>query len=285
MHVEALDGSGSISVDADERVVTASTFKVFVALELFEQVAEGRLDAQARVAVEPTARTFGPTGLSCFSDTADLSLRDLAYMMLAFSDNAATDVLVERVGLDAINARLAALGLHDTAVPSDLAGVLQKIAAHVGFASYDELARAQLGELGAEAQARAMDVSLIPSCEVFDAPTTIHTTPRDMARFLGLIWRDDAGSWEACEHVRTLMALELGNRWREYFEPGVHVSTKGGSLAGLVRNQVGVVEYSEGDAYAVAIFTRADAPFERQHVIGRAIPEAAAVAVQSLRSG
>ena len=129
-----------------------------------------------------------------------------------------------------------------------------------------------------------MDASLIPTCGVFDAPTTIHTTPRDMARFLALVWRDDAGSWEACGHVRALMALEVGNRWREYFEPEVRVSTKGGSLAGFVRNQVGVVEYPDGTAYAVAIFTRANAPFERQHVIGRVIPEAAAIAVHSLRA-
>ena len=80
------------------------------------------------------------------------------------------------------------------------------------------------------------------------------------------------------------MALEVGNRWREYFEPEVRVSTKGGSLAGFVRNQVGVVEYPDGTAYAVAIFTRANAPFERQHVIGRVIPEAAAIAVHSLRA-
>ena len=143
LQVEALDGSGSISLDADAPMVTASTFKVFVALELFEQSAEGRLDLHARVTIDPTARTYGPTGLSCFSDAADLSLGDLAYMMLAVSDNAATDALVDRVGLDAINARLAALGLHDTAVPYDLAGVLQEIAEHVGFTSYDELARAK----------------------------------------------------------------------------------------------------------------------------------------------
>ena len=180
--------------------------------------------------------------------------------------------------------RLAALGLHDTAVPSDLAGVLQEIAEHVGFTSYDELAARKQETSAAKRSARAVDASLIPTCGVFDAPTTIHTTPRDMARFLALVWRDDAGSWEACGHVRALMALEVGNRWREYFEPEVRVSTKGGSLAGFVRNQVGVVEYPDGTAYAVAIFTRANAPFERQHVIGRVIPEAAAIAVHSLRA-
>lgn len=152
-----MDGSGSLSLDADAPVVSASTFEVFVALELFEQAAVGRLSLSDRVVIDPMSRTYGPTGLSCFRDSADVSLRDLAYLMLAISDNAATDELIGRVGLESINDRLVRLGLEHTLVPSDLRTVLNLIAGHVGFATYDELAAAQAGELGDDAQRRAMD--------------------------------------------------------------------------------------------------------------------------------
>lgn len=89
---------------------------MFVALELFEQAADGRVDLSDRVVVDPRHRTYGPTGLSCFRDPAEVSLRDLAYLMLAINDNAATDELIQRVGLESINDRLAGLRLEHTKV-------------------------------------------------------------------------------------------------------------------------------------------------------------------------
>ena len=59
---------------------------------------------------QPEQRTPGPTGLSVFADEAELSVRDLALMMMAVSDNAATDILIGLAGLDSINATLASLG-------------------------------------------------------------------------------------------------------------------------------------------------------------------------------
>ena len=39
---------------------------------------------------------------------------DLATMMVAVSDNSATNVLIDRVGMDSVNALLDTLGLHET---------------------------------------------------------------------------------------------------------------------------------------------------------------------------
>ena len=43
-----------------------------------------------------------------------ITLRDLATMMVAVSDNSATNVLIDRVGMDNVNAFLSKLGLRDT---------------------------------------------------------------------------------------------------------------------------------------------------------------------------
>lgn len=100
--------------------MAASVFKVAVALEMFTQAATGRLDHGKRIRVTSAQRTPGPTGLSVFADEADLSVRDLAMMMLTISDNAATDVLIDLAGLDAIHATLASLGLRRTIIPRRL---------------------------------------------------------------------------------------------------------------------------------------------------------------------
>ena len=43
-----------------------------------------------------------------------LTLRDLATMMVAVSDNSATNVLIDRVGMDNVNALMTSLGLQHT---------------------------------------------------------------------------------------------------------------------------------------------------------------------------
>lgn len=53
--------------------------------------------------MSPAHRTSGPTGLSVFADEAALSVRDLVLMMMAVSDNAATDILICLTGLDSVN--------------------------------------------------------------------------------------------------------------------------------------------------------------------------------------
>ncbi|MFZ1880460.1 MAG: serine hydrolase [Gaiellaceae bacterium] len=93
--------------DGGDRVVpAASTIKIFVASAFWRSA----LDPAERVAVPPAAwsvadRLAGP-----------LTLADCALLMLAFSDNAATNVLLERLGFDAVNEEAGRLGAERTEV-------------------------------------------------------------------------------------------------------------------------------------------------------------------------
>jgi beta-lactamase class A len=91
---------------------TASTIKLTILYELFKQADEGRV---ALDQVRPLDRTHAvPGGLLHELTTPSLSPRDLAVAMILQSDNTATNVLIDRLGMDAINARNASLGLHNT---------------------------------------------------------------------------------------------------------------------------------------------------------------------------
>jgi hypothetical protein len=90
----------------DRVVPAASTIKIFVASAFWRSA----LDPAERVAVPPAAwsvadRLSGP-----------LTLADCALLMLAFSDNAATNVLLERLGFDAVNEEARRLGAEQTEV-------------------------------------------------------------------------------------------------------------------------------------------------------------------------
>ncbi|WP_225101150.1 serine hydrolase [Streptomyces sp. CoH27] len=106
-----IDGQGRVMFRDTELVVAASTCKIVVALELFCQAAEGSLDPAERVRLSPAQATPGGQGFCIVEDEAEVSLRDIARMMLTISDNTATEVLIRRVSLSRVHARSAGLGL------------------------------------------------------------------------------------------------------------------------------------------------------------------------------
>jgi len=91
---------------------TASTIKLTVLYELFKQAEEGRISLDES---RPLDRTHAvPGGLLYELTTPSLSPRDLAVAMILQSDNTAANILIDRLGMDAINARIAGLGLGAT---------------------------------------------------------------------------------------------------------------------------------------------------------------------------
>ncbi|MFI6596710.1 serine hydrolase [Nonomuraea sp. NPDC050536] len=260
-----IDGPGLVEQGADEPVLAASVFKVLVALEAFRLMPGGR----ERVLVRPGDRTAGPTGFSTFEDEVEVSVRDLVRMMLTVSDNAATDVLIERIGLGGLRDALDRLGMYGTAVPYTLRGMLDSIGAGAGFGDWAGLAAAD-----------GVGMEVVWESAAMRTEHGIRTTARDMARLLRMIWRDEAGPAEACARVRALMAQQVTrHRLAMGFGRDARVSAKSGSLFGVVRNEVGVVELPGGRRYAAAVFTSAREPYADENAINSAIGEAAALAV------
>jgi beta-lactamase class A len=97
-----------------ERAVfpTASTIKLALLHELFRQADAGVLNIDAAKPV-PRDAVVGGSGVLQHLRAPVLSLRDLAALMMILSDNTATNLVIDAVGMDKVNARLAALDLTD----------------------------------------------------------------------------------------------------------------------------------------------------------------------------
>jgi beta-lactamase class A len=273
LHACEVDGDGEVGLSADELVVTASVFKVPVLLQVVRQGASGELDPTERVVIPAGRRTLGPTGLSAMLDDVELSVRDLAFMMMSVSDNTATDVLMERVGVDAIAATLASLGCWETVVAEDCNALLAGLAADLTVDGAEPVSLAEA------------DPTLLDKARALDAARTNRTTPREMTQLLSLIWRDEAAAPDACAEARRIMALQVWpHRLRSGFGDEVTVAAKTGTLPGI-RNEAGVVTYPDDGRYAVAVFTRARTYAWQQPNIDAAIGTAARLAVEHLRAG
>ncbi|HEX7084746.1 MAG TPA: serine hydrolase [Vicinamibacterales bacterium] len=90
----------------------ASTIKLAILYELLRQADAGAIDLDRTAPLD--RRRAVPGGLLYELGTPSLSPRDLAVAMIVQSDNTATNVLIDRVGMDAVNRRMRELGLTDT---------------------------------------------------------------------------------------------------------------------------------------------------------------------------
>jgi beta-lactamase class A len=272
-HAVDLDTGREVAHHADDLAVTASVFKLPVLIELCRQHATGEIDATRPLPVPVEGRAPGPTGLSVMQDPTTMSLRDLAWLMMGISDNGATDVVCEHVGLDNVNASLRRLGLLRTQIGGDCRDLYRTAAEDVGDIS-----------AGLE-----ITWELVEKLRALDPERTLQvSTPREITTLLQLLWKDEAAPAEACAEARRILGLQV---WPHRLASGfadldeVRTSGKTGTLVPTIRNEVGVVEYPDGGRYAVAVFTRSTSLAKKNAAVDAVIGQAARLGVDWLRSG
>ena len=112
--VDLTDGHKYL-LHANDVFPQASSIKICVLAELYRQAQQGKLkltDLYTVNAADLVPDSDIMNGLT--PGVTRITLRDLATMMLAVSDNSATNVLIDRVGMENVNAFLSAQGLRDT---------------------------------------------------------------------------------------------------------------------------------------------------------------------------
>ena len=113
LSVKDLKTGASIEIRPDETFPQASVIKLAVLYELYRQADEGKIDL-AEVTRLPAARVGGGGILQELGPSVSLTWRDVAVLVMGWSDNAAANILIDRLGMDAVNRRLESLGLTRT---------------------------------------------------------------------------------------------------------------------------------------------------------------------------
>lgn len=272
-HARDIDSGHEVALRADEPVIVASLRKIPIALAYARQAATGQLDRAARHTIAPANREGGGVGTdSCLHDVT-MSSRDLAFFMLSMSDNAATDKLMEILGIEYVRDVAAELGC-----PRIPVGRYRDLWDPV----WEELGIDTDGDI--DAQLDSVSEERIRSLAMLDPRRSASSTPREITSLLTAIWRDEAGPAEACAEVRDLMSQQLStHRLIAGFDTEVKVAAKNGSLWGVL-NEAGVVEYPDGSRFAVAVFLRTPALGGRNPAADTAIARAARTAVDHLRA-
>lgn len=96
---------------AEEVIYPASVIKIALLVEFFHQVSTGQIDSQRRVKVTGDNRVQGSGVIKLMDPDDEYTLKDLATLMIAHSDNCATNQLVDILTVDSINNAFQRLGM------------------------------------------------------------------------------------------------------------------------------------------------------------------------------
>jgi beta-lactamase class A len=114
LYATQLNTGRVVALDADAVVQTASVIKLAILFEAMEQVRAGKAHWDDKIQLEPGDAVSG-SGILLFLDAPQtLTLKDVLTLMIVMSDNTATNLAIDRIGLDAVNARAAWMGLKET---------------------------------------------------------------------------------------------------------------------------------------------------------------------------
>jgi beta-lactamase class A len=114
LYATQLNTGRVVVLDPDTVVQTASVIKLTILFEAMEQVRTGKAHWDDKVTLQPGDAVSG-SGLLLFLDAPlTLTLKDILTLMVVMSDNTATNLAMDKIGLDAVNARIAWMGLKDT---------------------------------------------------------------------------------------------------------------------------------------------------------------------------
>ncbi|MGH9898590.1 MAG: serine hydrolase [Pyrinomonadaceae bacterium] len=218
LFAENLQTGKSYGVGADTKVPTASTIKIAVMIETYAQVAEGRAKWTDEILLTDAKKVSGSGILQEMSDGLKLRLQDALNLMMVVSDNTATNLILDVLSTDAVNARMEALGLKDTRI-------LRKIN-------------------GGGTSKAGQDPALKP----FGLGVA---TPREMVTLMRKLHRNEIVSPSASREMLSVMKRERGHDGIGRTLNGAQLATKSGALDKL-RSNVGII-YSSGGPIAMAI--------------------------------
>ncbi len=100
----------------DQPVIAASVIKLCVMAEAFRRREAGLLDFDEPVTVRPSDRLPSCGALTYMHDNITVPWGDLVTLMIILSDNTATNLLIDRLGIASVNGFMRSLGLSDRTV-------------------------------------------------------------------------------------------------------------------------------------------------------------------------
>jgi beta-lactamase class A len=114
--VHNLDTGERLTRRGDEKFPTASLIKVAVLVTLYDLVEKGLVSPDDGLAMAKVDRVPGSGTLQFMHDGLELTVHDAAWLMSTISDNTATNLLLDKIGIRRVWEKMDSLGLRQTRI-------------------------------------------------------------------------------------------------------------------------------------------------------------------------
>jgi beta-lactamase class A len=217
----------SYGILSDEPVRTASTIKLAIMVECFSEAAQTKLKWIEPIMVVEDEKVSGSGVVQELSPGDELPIRDLMHLMIVVSDNTATNLILNRIGGNAVNARMAQLGFRETRVMRRILGDGSSLKPHVSGVT----------EEGARPENKSWGIG--------------RSSPHEMVTILEKLYRGELVSKPASDEMIAVLKRQQYHEGIGRGMKDVTIASKSGALDHL-RSDVGIV-YSKHGPIAMAI--------------------------------
>jgi beta-lactamase class A len=226
VYMKHVESGETVGLNENRRFQLASVFKIPVLVTLYKQIHQGKVSLDDRINFEQKMITLGSGLMSSMKPGLNISIQDLQLLMMARSDNTATDILYDLVSQPAIAAAMSELGLKDTTIDVDTRGLI------LGYIGLDPTSRMTPAEVGRLPESVWKDPERLARRKAFEASTHNTSTPSDIGRLLEKCVKgeivDRATSDQILETMKSHTGAELILRYLPF---ATEIARKGGSLS------------------------------------------------------
>ncbi len=269
IYAKHLPSGRELAIRADRPMNTLSVIKIPVMVQAFRDDRSGRLDLDARYTVGPEHMRRGSGLLQTFAPGLTPTLRGLVTQMIITSDNTATDMVIEAVGLDRVNTLLSEEGYTDTRLKMRTGDLFREVWIRTDPANASMSDR-EVFERGFPSDDQASERSF-----ALEGDSTVwlgRTTAREMGRLLEQLLDAELTDADAAAEMVDILRDQLySSRLPQRVSgQGVAVAHKTGDWPPIAGNDVGILFY-DGGPTIVSVFTNQNTGdfFELEATLGR----------------
>lgn len=212
LYAKNLTTGETVSVDGDKPVQTASVIKLALMLQAFEQIHAGKLQLSQHLVLTKENQVGGSGILGQLDPGLKLTLKDAITLMVTLSDNTATNMLIDAVGLRPTNEMVASMGLKNTYF-------------------YKKVFLAATEPMPADQKQFGLG----------------KTTPEEMAKLVESIYRCDLGDRDLCTEMITIMR----NQQYRAMIPRYLVTPDNSEILSPIADKIGMLDAVRNDVALV----------------------------------
>lgn len=247
LHVESGE---ELAINGDRQYDLASVFKIPVLLTLYKLIDDGYYSLDDRIVLTEQMKTYGSGLLPAMKAGLNLSINDLQLLMVAVSDNTATDILFDLVGSDRIAAYMSELGLGKTIIDLNTNRLI------LGYLGLDMDERLTINELFRVPEEFWISEERKQRMAQFDSELHDVSTPKEIGSLLSKLVKGEIVSPETSQQILSTLRHHTGARLITRFLPfGISVARKGGSLGRdwkqTVLNDSGIIFLPEDKGHVI----------------------------------